>query len=193
MSFEVPTAGGRAALRKEWLERRRVFVQGPRGAAAQVSLGNHLQAVLATLEPQCLGGYWAMRSEFNAVRLLRDDSAGMHWPLALPFARREGRSMHYRAWDGAAPTRDDECGIPTSDGPEVLPDVVLVPCLGHTRDGYRLGYGAGYFDRFLAAHPHLTAVGVAWSAGELDAATGFVPQPHDRPLTLIVTEDGVIG
>ena len=133
MSFGVPTAGGRAALRKQLLERRRAFVEGPRGAAAQASLGNHLKAVLATLEPQCLGVYGAMRSEFNAARLLRDDSAAMHWPLALPFARREGRSMHYRSWDGAATSSDDECGIPTSDGPEVLPDVVLVPCLGHPR------------------------------------------------------------
>lgn len=186
-------AGGRAALRSEWLERRRAFVEGPLGTAAQASLGNHLKALLSTLEPQCLGVYWAIRSEFNAARLLRDDSAAMQWPLALPFARREARRMHYRAWDGAAPTLADETGIPTSSGPEVLPDVLLVPCLGHTRDGYRLGYGAGYFDRFLAAHPQVTAVGIAWSVGELDAASGFTPQPHDQPLTLIVTEDGVIG
>ena len=192
MSFGVPTVGSRATLRSDFLERRRSFVEGPGAADAQASLGRHLKAVLATLEPSCLGLYWAMQGEFNAARLLRDDSAAMPGRLALPFARRAGRVMHYRAWDGAAPTLDDECGIPTSAGPELLPDVVLVPCLGHTRDGYRLGYGAGYFDRFLAAHPQVTAVGVAWSVGELGPASGFVAQPHDQPLTLVVTERGVV-
>ena len=193
MSFGLPAAPSRATLRSDCLERRRIFVEGPRGADAQASLGRHLKGLLATLEPQCLGVYWAMQGEFNAARLLCDDSAAMPGRLALPFARRAGRVMHYRAWDGAAPTLDDECGIPTSAGPELLPDVVLVPCLGHTRDGFRLGYGAGYFDRFLAGHPQVTAVGVAFSVGELGPASGFVAQPHDQPLTLIVTEDGVIG
>ena len=100
--------------------------------------------------------------------------------------------MHYRAWDGSAPAIEDECAIPTSAGAPVLPDVVLVPCLGYTRSGHRLGYGAGYFDRWLAAHPQVTAVGVAWSVGELDAASGYVPQAHDRPLAVIVTEHGLV-
>ena len=71
-----------------------------------------------------------------------------------------------------------------------MPDVVLVPCVGFTGAGYRLGYGGGYFDRWLAAHPHVVAVGVAWSVAELDPAT-FAAQPHDLPLAFVVTERGV--
>lgn len=99
--------------------------------------------------------------------------------------------MHYRAWDGSAPALRDGCGIAASEGPPVEPDVVLVPCVGFTRSGYRLGYGGGYFDRWMAAHPHVTAVGVAWSVGEVSEAD-FAPQPHDQPLTLVVTEHGVV-
>jgi 5,10-methenyltetrahydrofolate synthetase len=99
--------------------------------------------------------------------------------------------MEYRAWNGAAPTIVDECGIPASAGAPVVPDVVLVPCVGFTADGYRLGYGGGYFDRWLAAHPDVTAVGIAWSGSRIDAATLEV-QPHDQALTLIVTEHGVV-
>lgn len=100
--------------------------------------------------------------------------------------------MQFRRWDGQAPRLRDECGIAASDGAEVVPDVVLVPCVGFTAAGYRLGYGGGYFDRWLAAHPHVTTVGVAWSVGQLSEAD-FVPASHDQPLSLIVTELGVVS
>jgi 5-formyltetrahydrofolate cyclo-ligase len=69
---------------------------------------------------------------------------------------------------------------------------VLVPCVGFTAAGYRLGYGGGYFDRWLALHSHVTTVGVAWASAQLDDAT-FVPEAHDLPLALVVTERGVVG
>jgi 5-formyltetrahydrofolate cyclo-ligase len=99
--------------------------------------------------------------------------------------------MEYRAWDGgSAPLRDD-VGIPSCAGAQVQPDVVLVPCLGYTDDAYRVGYGGGYFDRWLAAHPGVTSVGVAWSNARL-GADEFAPETHDVALTLIVTERGVV-
>ena len=102
--------------------------------------------------------------------------------------------MEFRRWNGAAPTLADECGIPAERRRGVVvPDVVLVPCVGFTRDGYRLGYGGGYFDRWLAANPDVTAVGVAWSFSEIDDGHASTPEPHDEPLTLIVTEAGVVS
>lgn len=70
--------------------------------------------------------------------------------------------------------------------------MVLVPCLGFTPDGFRLGYGGGYFDRYLAQHPDVTAVGIAWSPAQLDP-TVFSSQPHDFPLIGVVTELQVFG
>jgi len=55
-----------------------------------------------------------------------------------------------------------------------------------------LGYGGGFFDRWLAAHPSVTAVGIAWSHAQIDESA-LAPQPHDQPLTLIVTEAGAIA
>ena len=158
------------------------------GAAA--SLARHLAAVLTDLEPELLGLYWPQRSEFNAPSLLLADATLAKLAKALPFAQRKPVQMHYRAWNGAAPTIVDECGIPTSEGARVVPDVVLVPCVGYTAEGYRLGYGGGYFDRWLAQHPDVTTVGIAWSGNRIDAAA-LAPQPHDQSLTLILTELGV--
>ena len=99
--------------------------------------------------------------------------------------------MAFRHWDRRPLITRDECRILAPDGPEVVPDVVLAPCVGYTASGWRLGYGGGYFDRWMALHPQATVVGVAWSVGEIDEAL-WQPQPHDRPLACVVTERGVV-
>ena len=181
----------RQMLRRRLFEQREQFAAGPGAAEAGAALGRHLVGVLAQLEPALLGVYWPYRSEFNAAAAIAADAALANTPIALPFAQRTPRRMHYRLWKGLPPTSVDDCGIPCADGAEVVPDVVLAPCVGYTGGGFRLGYGGGYFDRWLAEHAHVTAIGIAWSVGEVDADT-FAAQPHDRPLTLIVTERGVI-
>ena len=181
----------RPALRQQQLARRLAFASGPGAAPAHAALANHLASVLRELEPEVLGLYWPIRSEFNAASALGADTGPSKWPLALPFTRRTPKEMHYRVWDGQVPSVLDECGIASCDGAVVVPDVLLVPCVGFTADGYRLGYGGGYFDRWLALHPGVTSVGVAWSCTQLDAGA-YEPQPHDQALTLVVTERGVV-
>ena len=191
MSENSLSGPSRAALRERLLRRRDAFVVGSGFAAAERALAGHLRAVLDALEPARLGLYWAVRGDFNAARALQAPPP-LPVPLALPMSRRVPCEMHFRAWDGAPPTAVDDWGIACADGPVVVPDVVLVPCVGYTRSGWRLGYGGGYFDRWLAAHPHATAVGVAWSVGEI-AAADFAAEPHDVALALVVNEAGVVG
>lgn len=183
----------RQALRQQLLAERRTRGADP---VVEAALGRHLRDVLAALEPEVLGVYWPVRLEFNPLAMLAGSETGQDpgsaalgapaW--ALPWVTRTPPAMHYRRWDGQAPRLKDEVGIAASDGAPVVPDVVLVPCVGYTDGGLRLGYGGGYFDRFLAAHPHVTAVGLApsWARVALDA------EPHDIPLPIIVTEAGVL-
>jgi 5-formyltetrahydrofolate cyclo-ligase len=177
----------RDALRAE----RERFTASAAMPAAERALAQHLREVVERLEPQCLGLYWPYRSEFNAPPVFIGETGLSGVALALPYCRRTPREMHYRLWDGQATPIVDECEIPASDGPEVVPDVVLAPCVGFTDAGYRLGYGGGYFDRWLAAHPGATVIGVAWSVARIDAAA-YVAQPHDIPMMAIVTEAGVV-
>ena len=111
--------------------------------------------------------------------------------LALPYAFREGRRMEYRRWDGHADAGvKDECGIPSSDGARVTPDVVLLPCVGFNRAGYRLGYGGGFYDRTLASlQPKPLTVGLGFTNGFLP---DFEPEPHDVPLDAILNDNGVV-
>lgn len=179
----------RAAQRRQLLTARQDWSATGALATALPALGRHLAAVIGALEPGLLGVYWPVRSEFNAVVALQADAATTLPPLALPWARRSPPAMEYHRWDGLSPpTAVDECGIASVPGAPVVPDVVLVPCVGYAASGLRLGYGGGYFDRWLAAHPHVTAVGVAWSGSLVDLAA----EPHDQLLPVIVTEAGVV-
>ena len=55
-------------------------------------------------------------------------------------------------------TRQSVWGIPVpADAVPLTPDVVLVPLVGFDEEGFRLGYGGGYYDRYLAAHPQTIA------------------------------------
>lgn len=179
----------RQALRKHLLAQRDAFAGSAEVAEATSTLSRHLTEMVKDLAPRCLGGYWPIRSEFNPWVAWRSRFPVKGTVLALPWARRSPVEMVYRVWDGSLPQVRDECGILSTSGEEIEPDVVLVPCVGFTRTGWRIGYGGGYFDRYLARRPDLFAVGVAWSCAEVDLKT-FEPGGYDRPLSAIVTERG---
>jgi 5,10-methenyltetrahydrofolate synthetase len=186
-------ADHRAVLRRHLLKARRDWCATSAIGPAQKALNDRVMSVLAQLEPECLGLYWPMNGEFNPMDVARAAQTSLAARLALPFARKTPPQMHFTAWDGLAPEHADECGIPSPPpGKPVVPDVVLVPCVGFTREGWRLGYGGGYFDRFLAAHPEVAAIGVGWDLGLLDSAE-LSPQSHDVPLTVILTESNIYG
>jgi len=187
-----PAAHARRALRARLKTERSAFVDSPAAAEQGSLLASALREALLPLEPQCLGLYCALPSEFNAAPVIVADARFDKCVLALPYARRTPRSMAFRRWDRVEPTLADECGIASCEGALVVPDVVVVPCVGYTAAGYRLGFGGGYYDRWLAAHTHVVAVGVAWSFAEIDSAT-FAAEPHDIALAFIVTERGVIA
>jgi len=78
---------------------------------------------------------------------------------------------------------------PTS-GEVIVPDLLFVPCVGFDADGYRLGYGGGYYDRTLCRFRAdggkvPVTVGVAYEACRTDA---LLREAHDIPLDAVVTD-----
>ena len=73
-----------------------------------------------------------------------------------------------------------------SDGPFPSIDLAIVPCVCASRDGQRLGHGAGYYDRFLRAHP-MPCLCLCFHALLRD---DLPTDQLDIPMDAVVTEEG---
>jgi 5-formyltetrahydrofolate cyclo-ligase len=179
----------KAELRSAALERRDALPPEARQAAAETIAARPLPVPAGAV----VAGFSAIRSEINPVPLLRRFfDAGAR--LALPAIIARGRPLVFRAWRFGEELARGQWGIrePKPEAPEVRPDVVIVPLAAFDRRGYRIGYGAGYYDltlHALRAERPITAVGLAFAMQEIDR----VPElPHDARLDLVLTEREVI-
>ncbi|WBL32147.1 5-formyltetrahydrofolate cyclo-ligase [Sinirhodobacter sp. HNIBRBA609] len=135
-------------------------------------------------------GYWPIKGEPDLRPLMAElHMAGV--TVALPLVETRSAPLTFRRWTPETRMARGVWNIPVPppEAPAVTPHIALAPLVGWTSDGYRLGYGGGYFDRTLAAlRPKPFVIGIGFAAAQL--ATIF-PQPHDIPLDLILTEKGV--
>jgi 5-formyltetrahydrofolate cyclo-ligase len=68
--------------------------------------------------------------------------------------------------------------------------IVIVPGVAFDLKGYRLGYGGGYYDRFLANCPfHILRIGVAFLE---QVVTTVFPEEYDQPMHLVITPIEII-
>lgn len=178
----------RAELRREKLAAR-MALDPAAHAALSARLGQHLAALLAPLAPQTLAFCAPVRGEFDA-RPLATGLIRQGWRAAMPVVETVDAPMIFRAWTPSSAMGADRYGIPIpTHGAELVPDIVLLPLVAFDAQGFRLGYGGGYFDRTLAAMvPRPRAIGVGF---ELGRVPDIRPQPHDVGLDAVVTEAGV--
>jgi 5,10-methenyltetrahydrofolate synthetase len=158
-------------------------------ALLSARIEQYLAAELQIHKPGRLAFCWPYRAEFDARPLVtRLLDAG--WQACLPVVGDTPGPMFFRAWTPATPMQADRHGIQTpSEGAEVVPDLILLPFNAIDACGYRLGYGAGYFDRTLAVmQPRPFVIGVGFSLG---VVASVYPQAHDIPVNCRVTETGV--
>lgn len=181
----VPTRSEKTVLRERLLALRAALDVELRDLA-QVALAARLLDLFASAAPGTIAVYWPIRGEpdlADAWRALLD--AGR--TLALPVVETRGSTLAFRRWDGHPPAALDACRVrvPPPESGSATPSSIVIPCLGFNRDGYRLGYGGGYYDRSFAHRPERPRlIGVAFDL----QACEFAPDAHDLQLDAVVTE-----
>lgn len=143
--------------------------------------------------PQIVSGFSAIGDEIDPSALMsRLHEKG--FGLALPVIAGKGKPLVMRSWAPGDPMEEKTWGIsePLDTALEVHPDIVLVPLLAFDPQGYRLGYGGGFYDRTLAklrALKPVIAIGLAYDEQRLDA----VPRDrYDLPCDWVLTPSGPI-
>jgi 5-formyltetrahydrofolate cyclo-ligase len=98
-------------------------------------------------------------------------------------------SVHFTSWEDLSPDVM-EILTPTSSTPDSGPfDIAITPGVGFTLAGGRLGFGRGYYDKWLSANTAKTRIALAFEAQLVDSLpTGT----DDIPVDIIVTEKRVI-
>ncbi len=116
--------------------------------------------------PAIVSGFWPIKDEID-IRPLMTHLNGEGCRLALPVVKGRGQRLSFRAWQPGDPLESGVFGtLQPSAGCETLePDVLLVPLLACDAEGWRLGYGGGFYDRTLEdlrRRRKVTAIGVGF-------------------------------
>lgn len=181
----------RSQWRTELIAQRLAMSQAERFAATQAisyNLSDLIQQQVSSVKT--IGVYMPHRGEVDlrGWMAIVDFQEGI--TLALPVAPQAAAPLQFARFRIGDPLINDSFGISVPLQQDwVIPDVLLIPCVGFTRDRMRLGYGGGYYDRTLAyMQPKPIALGIAFSCQECS----FLAQEHDVPLDAIINEKGVV-
>ncbi|MCF7646217.1 5-formyltetrahydrofolate cyclo-ligase [Bacillus subtilis] len=184
---------GKAALRKSVFEKRNALSVAYRQEVAQAIMPHFFNTITLPAR-SCISGFWPIRSEIDPRPLMRElEAQGM--TLCVP-AILDAQTIEFRAMSFGDVLVETGFGTmgPPADAPVVDPDIMLIPLAAFDRAGNRIGYGAGYYDRAIAAlhqkNKHPVLIGVAFDAQRVDH---IAHEPHDVALDYILTETGLIA
>lgn len=147
--------------------------------------------------PQTLqiAAYWPLENEIDLTPLLWQWAALEGIQLSLPCVTAENSPLVFKPWNGDTPMKTAAYGIQEPDTENIAPapHIMLVPTLGFTRTGDRMGYGKGYYDRTLAQlqeqNKEVVTIGIGWATGDL-SAHHYTAAEHDQPLHSVLTDKG---
>lgn len=169
--------------------RRRLAAEGNQTRDAQIL--ENLVTLDVYQNAEVLLCYHATPFEVGTIDLIRRALSDGK-TVALPCCDPSTHTMSFYSFSDLSELVPSHYGIcePPQTPSRLVTDlsraVCIVPALSIDYDGNRLGYGGGYYDRFLAQNPSLMTIGLCYS----ECCRESIPaQIHDIPLRLVITEN----
>jgi len=135
-----------------------------------------------------IGGYFPINYEIDCLWILKQlENSG--YKISLPITRKENQ-MDFFEWSSKQPLSISKIGIPEPfSKKKVYPDIILVPMLAFDKQKFRLGYGGGFYDRYIQKIKKIKkifTVGIAFSFQEVKK---LPTNKYDKKLDFILTEN----
>lgn len=184
-AMEPNTMGNhKAQLRKYFLEARKSMTIESVNAFSNVICSYILESDLYK-KAQTILAYMPIRNEVDTVPIIRqclEDGKNLYLPKV------QGKEMIFYKIDSFDDLHAGAFGIlePKERNPiDRREGLMLVPGVAFSKGGFRIGYGGGYYDRYLEKDHGFTTVGLLY---ELQLSDDISPDIHDIQLHYIVTE-----
>ena len=134
-----------------------------------------------------VGGYYPYNYEVNAMKIL-DKLEKQNFIITLPKIKKKSQ-MDFFCWSSKDPLKINEYGIPEPTSNKLrFPDILLVPLVAFDKHFNRVGYGGGFYDRYInkvKKNKKIITIGLAYSNQKVKK----IPiDKYDTKLDFIVTE-----
>lgn len=174
-----------AARKAAFARRKAAHSAGGTGRAALLS------EVLAGYRGVPMSGFMPIRTEISPLPAMEEAAA--HGPVGVPVIEAAGKPLHFSRWEPGCAMKDGPFGAMIPEVDDFFePEILIVPLVAFDREGGRLGYGGGFYDRtieLLRSRRPTMAIGFAYAAQEAET---LPLEPTDQPLDMMVTEREVM-
>ena len=138
-----------------------------------------------------VSSYWAIGDEADPF-FLESELRRRDHPIVLPRVAGRNLPLDFHLWERGAELVRGGFGLsePAREWPKIAPDVLIVPLLAFDGQGYRIGYGAGYYDRTIRGLRNSKSILAAGFAFAVQEFAGLPHLDHDERLDWVVTENG---
>ena len=140
------------------------------------------------LKNKKIGAYFPINYEIDCLEILKQLEKSGH-KISLPITKK-GNKMDFVEWSFKEPLLISKIGIPEPcSKKKVYPEILLVPLVAFNKYKFRLGYGGGYYDRYIQKIKKIKkilTIGVAFSFQEVRK---LPINEHDKKLDYIFTEN----
>ena len=138
-----------------------------------------------------VGGYYPVNSEINCLNIL-EGLEKLGYQIALPKIR-ENNLMDFHKWSFNEPLLVNKYGIPEPKKKNLIyPNIIIIPIVAFDKFKYRIGYGGGYYDRYLekiGKKNFFLSIGFAFSFQKVDRV---IKSKYDKKLNYIITDKNII-
>ncbi len=138
-----------------------------------------------------IGGYYPVNSEVNDMPILKELKK-KKFRISLPVIKKEFK-MDFYEWSFSSPLKINRYGIPEPISKKIVhPEVIFIPLVGFDKNLNRLGYGGGYYDRYLKktnGRKKILKIGLAMEVQKIEK---IPTDKYDQKLDYVVTNKNVI-